>query len=457
MNSIIILSHERQSRLKEERVFFLNLIYNGCDKMKKITSLLISALFLGLIFTGCGKKSEAKGPVTVEIWHTYNGSQAACLEDIATRFNESQDKYIVQVLAQDYTGFADSVYNAVANKIGPSIIFNYGTTAVDYANEGLAIDITKYIKEDKKNGDTFMQNIIDSLPLAMRTDVLGFADGGIYYVPGCTTGPVFFYNKTIYDELGLKAPTDWNELAENSRIVFEKKGIPGFHSDGLVDNIQAMIMQNDLGYIDVKNKKVTFAGSKLEEIYQWYADCCKKGWFEFNTVGRYASEDLATGAIAAFSGSCVNDQYIQMLDGELGMAPWIATSNGISFYTAWNRGPIFLSRDENVDRVAYEFVKFFLAPANNAKWAVANSALSPYATTEATEEYKNYINNLPATSALPCVQANMSASGSFPNVTGSAAIRNILVEYLNNVVDGRISAKDAVAAIEKECNEALNQ
>ena len=422
--------------------------------MKKITTLLVSMVMVsGLVFAAGAKKSKNK-ITTVEIWHTYNGKQAAALNDAADRFNSSQTKYKVEVKNQDYAGFADTVYNAVANGIGPSIIFNYGTTAVDYANEGLAIDIRKYIKKDNKKGDKTMQNIIDSLPEAMKTDVLGFEDGGIYYLPGCTTGPVYFYNKTIFDELGLNPPTNWDELVSVSKTIKEKKGIPGFHSDGLVDNIQELIMHNGLGYIDVANKRVTFCGPKLEEIYQWYADNCKKGYFSFNTIGRYSSEDLANGDIASFSGSCVNDQYIQMVEGkgELGMAKWIAGD----FYTAWNRGPIFLHRNDAVDEGAYEFVKFFLNRENAAKWAIANSALCPYGTSADYPEYVAYLKNLPATSALPYVQANMSVSGSFPNVTGSAAVRKILEEYLNYVVDGKMTAKEAVKAIEKQCNDALN-
>lgn len=423
--------------------------------MKKLSTFVLSAIAATSLFIGCTKKADEHA--TVEIWHTYNGAQKACLEELAAKFNESQETYEVKIMAQDYSGFADSVYNAVANGIGPSIIFNYGSTAIDYAAEGLAIDISKYIAEDSKKKDNFMKDLIESLPQAMQTDVKGFADGGIYYLPGCTTGPVFFYNKTIFDELGLNPPKDWNELAQVSKTIYEKKGIAGFHSDGLVDNIQMMIMQNGMGYIDVAAKKVLFTEDGLASIYEWYADCCKKGWFEFNTVGKYASEDLATGTIASFSGSCVNDQYITMLNGaELGMAPWISSSNGRSFYTAWNRGPIFLSRAPAVDKGAYEFAKFFFKPENNALWAKANSALAPYGTTTATDSYKEYINSIPSTSALPCVQANLNASGSFPNVKGAAQIRNILVEYLNNTVDGRMSAKEAAKLCIKDCNEALN-
>ena len=422
--------------------------------MRKNSSIILTILCVlsaGLLFTSAKK---AKAPVTVEIWHTYNGKQAACLNDIADRFNASQTEYKVEVKNQDYSGFADTVYNAVANGIGPSIIFNYGTTAVDYANEGLAINIKKFIDKDTKKGDKQMKNLIDSLPEAMKTDVLGFEDGGIYYLPGCTTGPVFFYNQTIFKELGLKVPSNWEELAQVSKTIYEKKGIPGFHSDGLVDNIQEMIMHNKLGYIDVENKKITFAGDKLAEIYDWYADNCKKGYFSFNTIGRYSSEDLANGDIASFSGSCVNDQYIQMVEGKgkLGMAKWIAGD----FYTAWNRGPIFLHRNDKVDKGTYEFTKFFFQSENIVQWAIANSAICPYGIAENNEEYKAYLANLPSTSALPYVQANLPVSGSFPNVTGSAAVRKILEEYMNYVVDGKMTSKEAVKAIEKQCNDALN-
>ncbi|MCR4742878.1 MAG: hypothetical protein K5866_08440 [Treponema sp.] len=98
--------------------------------MKKIMTIAAAILSLGLIFTSCTKKegktsgSANSEPVTVEIWHTYNGTQQECLNQMAEDFNASQSKYIVKIMAQDYKGFADTVYNAVANKIGPSIIFN---------------------------------------------------------------------------------------------------------------------------------------------------------------------------------------------------------------------------------------------------------------------------------------------------------------------------------------------
>ena len=78
---------------------------------------------------------------------------------------------------------------------------------------------------------------------------------------------------------------DADNNEEVSKTIKAKKGIPGFLSDSIIDTLQALIMQNGLGYIDVDAKKVTFCNDKLVEIFDWYKDCCKKGYFAFNTVG----------------------------------------------------------------------------------------------------------------------------------------------------------------------------
>ena len=102
-----------------------------------------------------------------------------------------------------------------------AILCSTAVYAVDYANVGLAVDISKYIAEDVKKGDTSMQDFINSLPKAMLDEVNGFADGGMYYLPGATTGPVYFYNKTLFDELGLNPPTNWEELESVCKKIYE--------------------------------------------------------------------------------------------------------------------------------------------------------------------------------------------------------------------------------------------
>ena len=86
-----------------------------------------------------------------------------------------------------------------------------------------------------------------------RAETVGFVDGGMYALPAVTTGPIFFYNKTIYDEMGFTPPTTWEELAEQSKAIYEKYGIPGFAADSLTD-----LMPVSYTHLDVYKRQDLF-------------------------------------------------------------------------------------------------------------------------------------------------------------------------------------------------------
>ena len=243
--------------------------------MRKFVALMAAAVML---FALCASASAA---TQVTIWHTYTNDQQAALEKFAADFNASQSDYEVVVESQAYSGFLDSVYNAVANGVGPNIIINYASTAADYVKDGLVVDLSKYVFDDEIG----MADIYNSLPDSIKAETVGFVDGGMYALPAVTTGPIFFINQTIYDELGLKAPTTWEELAENSKVIYEKKGIAGFAADSLTDMMQALMMQSGAGYIDVENKSVLFDTEDATAWLKWFGDNVQAGYCALNPTG----------------------------------------------------------------------------------------------------------------------------------------------------------------------------
>ena len=56
--------------------------------------------------------------------------------------------------------------------------------------------------------------------------------------------------------MGFTPPTTWEELAEQSKAIYEKYGIPGFAADSLTDLMHMLIMQSGNVYIDMENKCV---------------------------------------------------------------------------------------------------------------------------------------------------------------------------------------------------------
>ena len=122
---------------------------------------------------------------------------------------------------EENIGFLAKVYEAVSTGTGPDIIFNYASTAADYIPDGLIVDQSKYMESDYKA----------RVSEGIYTESTGFEDGGLYVVAVQSTGPILFYNKTMFDKVGFSAPKTWDEVEEAAKAIYAEYKIPGFAFD----------------------------------------------------------------------------------------------------------------------------------------------------------------------------------------------------------------------------------
>ncbi len=414
--------------------------------MKKLLALLLAVTFM----LSLGSVALAEEKTKVTIWHTFTEGQEAYLIQAAADFTASQDKYEVIVESQAYSGFTDTVKNAVKNGVGPDIIFNYASEAAEYVDLGLVADLSQYIYSDENGIEGFDTCISEGV---MNGEVLGFADGNIHYLPAYTTGPILFYNKTLFDELQLKVPATWEETVENCRVIKEKKGIPGLGFDSLTDVIQMLIMEEGCGYIDTANKCVTFGTEGMKAKIQWLVDCVNEGLFLIAPSGNYFSSDFNSGICASYIGSCAGYPYITPDGFEFAMDKMPAQT----WYPSWDRGPIvFYYNDDARAEGAYEFVKYFISAEVNLGWVEAVNALAPYSWTQELDEYKAYVSSdTPAVQSLNAVAAHLAIAGSLPAVTGASTVRTEIVNAVKNVVNNGMTVNEAWDLCVNNCNAAL--
>lgn len=375
----------------------------------------------------------------VTIWHTFTEGQEAYLKQAVEAFNAQSDSVEVELLQQPYADFLKTVYSAVVEGIGPDIIFNYASEAAQYVKAGQVADLSQYIYDEALGIPGFDGALTQGV---LEGEVLGFEDGLIHYVPAYTTGPILFYNKTLFDELQIAVPTTWEEMEAAARKIYEQKGIAGLGTDSLTDTLQMLIMETPgAGYIDTKNKQVLFDTPEVRAKVQWLVDLAKEGVFAVKSSGDYFSVDFNSGIIGSYIGSSAGFPYIKPNGFEFAMAPMPSAT----WYPSWNRGPIvFYYKDDARAQAAYEFVKYFISPEVNAGWAKAVVALAPYAWTRETEAYKAYIaEDSLANQALAGVQANLDKAGSLPAVTGANVVRNAIRDAIIKAAGGEMTADEA--------------
>lgn len=408
--------------------------------MKKSIFVLVALI---VVLSSFGFVSAAD--VEVNWWHTFTEGQEATLQEIIAEFNAANPGITVIAEAQPYDGFTAKVYEAVSTGTGPDLIFNYASEAAQYVPDGLIVDQSKYMTSDYKA----------RVSEGVYAESTGFPDGGLYAVAVQSTGPIFFYNKTMYDELGLVAPKTWDEVEENSRAIYAKYGIPGFAFDSLTDGMQTLLMQGGGQYVDLENKVVSFNTPEFIASVDWFANGVKEGYFGLApTTGNYFSNDMSGKALASYVGSSAGLPYLDLGEDELATAPMPQTKDGVAWVPAWNRSALVFASDEETEKATVAFVEYFTNAENAGRWAESLNAFTPYSDTAELDSYKEFVaSNI----ALTALGEQIPYAYALPNFTGASTIRSEMKALIEKVSTDQMSAADAVAAAEKISNEAMQE
>ena len=441
------------------------------SNFRRLAALAAAVLMLVSLFAGCASKTAndtpaanntqttdtktndstpadstaAAEPTEVVVWHCFTENQLDAFQKIVDDFNASQSEVVVTVQAQPYNDWDTKVMQAVRNGTGPDIIFDYPSTVAHYVNDGFVVNLSKYV-DDPEIG---IEGFKDSLSASVYAEATQFADGGLYCMPVCTTGTVLFYNKTMYDELGLSVPTTWEEMAENCKAIYEAKGIPGFGYDSLVDGAQIILMQAGSQYADLAAGKVDINTESTVAAYQWFADQVNAGYFKLQPDD-YFSTEYGAGAIASFIGSAAGYSYVVDAVGdsfEQACAP--IPQGSTKWAPAWNRGLIAFTSDEATERASYLFMKYFVTPEVNKEWCEAFSAVSPYTAVASDADFQSYLSENPALLAL---NGELDAVGYIPAFDASSTVRDEISKALQEASTGIKTAETALADAEAVCN-----
>ncbi|MBR2825692.1 MAG: extracellular solute-binding protein [Solobacterium sp.] len=398
--------------------------------MKKLfKGLLALTMAAGLV--ACGSTG---GKTKVTIWHTYTEDQLEYLEKTVADFNASQDKYEVVAESQPYDGFTDKVYQAVMAGNGPDMIIHYASEAAKYVADGKVVDLSTVL-----SGDT-----VALMSEGTKAEATSFADGKLHILPIVSSGPVFFYNKAIYSELGLKAPTTWAELQANCEKIKEKYPDKfGFAFDSETDGAQTLIMQTGNKMFD--NDGIYFNTPEVAAQMKYYQDNIQKGLFTNSKVGEYFSEDFNAETLVSYIGSAAGAPYLKIEYG-IGIVP---QGGVVEWVPAWNRGMIvFNYNNENRAKASGAFIDYFASPEINAGWCVACNYPATFKATMETQTYKDFVAKNESFQYL-----NAEHAGAFPAVTAQTHARKALQTLMSQVAGGtdvNKALEEAVKYIEDE-------
>lgn len=415
-------------------------------KSKK-SLILATCLLLGGCSTNTTPDSDTQSKTEITLWHTFTEVHEKTLQSIINSFNDSQDEYTVTALTQPLDGFSSKVYEAASNGTGPDMVMLDASVAADYAEEGLAVDFSDYLDINE-----YKARVSEGL-FEESTD---FPKDAWHCIAIQSTGPVFFYDKTLYEELGLIAPETWDDVEVNSKKIFEAKGIPGFAVDSIPDLAIMLLNQSGVGYIDKVNKKVNWNDDRYVEIVEWFSKGVQEGYFQLApTTGDYNSGDIGAHVLGSYIGSSAGLPFLNLGEHELACTSVPQLTDGTEKWVQqWTRNIIGFKSDETKEKGIAAFAQYFTNTENAATWAIAFGGFSPYSDTNSVTAYEEYISG---NIALQALAKQNDYAGALPVLKGSSTVRTELEKAIKKAATDQASAEDALNEAVINANQALSE
>jgi len=197
---------------------------------------LLAILMMVVMLAGMMGTALAEDPVEIRIMTGETGDNLRCIEVVAERFNETNDKNIhVSVLCVPEEYDAKLISMVAANDIPEVAWLESGTVLYPLAADGVVADINEYAKNDP----TFDWDAI-SPTFQFRS-----GDKWIAYGIG-SENIIMFYNTALFEKYGVEEPSanwdeawDWDTFVETAqKLTIDANGNNALSPDFDPENIK---------------------------------------------------------------------------------------------------------------------------------------------------------------------------------------------------------------------------
>lgn len=374
--------------------------------LRKIMMVVLAVIFVMLPFAGCSDgdtlpKLDPKNPVSLEIWHYYNGVQQKAFDKMVQEFNETTGKekgIVVSAFSQgNVSDLMNKVIDAANKRVGagdiPDIYAAYADTAYAVDQLGLVASLDQYLTDEQlakyraeylDEGRFDEEESLKIFPVAKSTEIM-------------------ILNKTDWDKFAAATGAKLDDLStiegvtETAQKYYEwtdsLTGAPGdgkafFGRDALANYMLVGCRQLGVEIFEVQGGKMTLNLDKtvMRKIWDHYYVPIVKGYY--GAFGRFRSDDAKTGDIIALVGSTAGAAYFpdavtvsdtENYDIECIMLPApnfadSATLDG-EFSVQQGAGMVVSKTDAKTEYAATIFLTWFTEASRNIEFSVLSGYL----------------------------------------------------------------------------------
>lgn len=372
--------------------------------MKNYIRYIVAGLAACLCLGGCStdKKQESvkldpDHPVTVTIWHYYNGTQLEALNELIQEFNETEGKkqgIVVEGISQgNVSSLQKAVLDAAEHKAGtgsmPSIFAAYADTAYEVDQLGYAADLSSYFTEEELA--EYVDEYIEEGKFS--------ENGELKIFPTAKSTEVFVMNKTDWEKFAEATGAEIEQLQtiegvaktaeEYYRWTDSLTEEPGdgkafYGRDAMANYMIIGAKQLGVEIFSVSDGKVTLNFDKevVRKLWDNYYIPFVKGYFAAS--GGFRSDDVKTGNILAFVGSSSgamffpeevvpDDDSAYPIELEVLEVPKFKDAE--PYVVQQGAGMVVAEKSEKEKYASVQFLKWFTEDKSNIEFALSSGYL----------------------------------------------------------------------------------
>ncbi len=358
---------------------------------KKHISMALGIVLTASFFSGCsGKLTDPRHPLSLTVWHYYNGSQQEAFQGLVEEFNNTVGKDMgihVQCMSKgSVSELEQAVQDSLEGKVGadevPDMFSAYADTAYLIEQQGKLANISDYVTEKE------LAEYVDSY---IREGYIA-EDGGLRIFPVAKSTEVLMINQTDWqtfaDETGasidgfstLEGIVDLAEEYYNWTDALtpdiEGDGKALYGRDSMANYFVIGMRQQGTEIFQVEDGKVTVNDDKekIRRLWDNYYVPYIKGYFA--SYGSFRSDDVKTGDLLAYTGSTASAMYfpeeIETSGGSVpitySVMPAPILEGGDSFAIQQGAGIVVTKSEKAREYASVEFLKWMTQAGPNIRF-----------------------------------------------------------------------------------------
>ncbi len=365
---------------------------------KRIRSICILTV-LTFVLAGCGGRSplDPKNPVTLTVWHYYNGSQQSAFDALVEEFNDTAGRemgiYVESFSQGSVSDLETAVRASINGDVGadsmPDIFSSYADTAYEIEQSGALANLSEYFSEEEL--EQYVDSYIEEGRIA--------DDGTLRIFPVAKSTEIMMINKTDWEPFAEETGASLEDLATIEGVAAVSKAyyewtdaqtpdVPGdgqafYGRDAMANYFIIGMQQLGVEIFQVENGKMTLNVPKeeLRRLWENYYVPMVKGYF--GAYGSFRSDDVKTGDLLAYTGSTTSAMYfpdqVEQDDGTYDIDYIILEApvfeGGQRCAVQQGAGMVVSKSDEKREYAAVEFLKWFTQADKNLQFGSVSGYL----------------------------------------------------------------------------------